>query len=163
MDKIVIGCLNVTWIHSPASLLLPSRQDDVVSLSIASRGGQRPPSVEDAVASLGCSTMPGPGAIGPGDGLAVANRPPRINAAPTNPRTPATRSTGSRIASQRQDRGLGSSTSGRAVSTVNSGLPHDRQKRRVVSFSVPQALQMTPVGAGPPSSSGGLTISISLR
>jgi len=70
-----------------------------------------------------------------------------------------------RMRSQRHERFCGSSsTCCGVVSIANSGLPHDLQKRRVVSFSVPQAEQMTPLGAtSRASSSGGLTISISER
>src|SRR5438093_8163539 len=85
IDRTVTGCLNVTWIHCPASLPLPSRHDVVVSSSIASLGAQMSPSLEDAIGEVGFNrTVLGPlgaEAVGPGDGLDDANRPPRISAA----------------------------------------------------------------------------------
>src|SRR5439155_1364476 len=91
--------------------------------------------------------------------------PPRRSAAPMKPRTRAPTRIGMRMRSQRHERFCGSSsTCCGVVSIANSGLPHDLQKRRVDSFSVPHAEQMTPLGAtSRASSSGGLTISISDR
>ena len=179
MFVIVTGDLNANRIHWPASVFDPSCQDVSNLPSIAFEADHRSPSCEEADAADGL-TCPVTGTLGwpegatvpadggaPGVGLAPPTNgsPPRRSAAPMKPRTRAPTRIGMRMRSQRHERFCGSSsTCCGVVSIANSGLPHDLQKRRVDSFSVPHAEQMTPLGAtSRASSSGGLTISISER
>ena len=106
--------------------------------------------------------------VGPGDPEATAeaagpNSPLKI-AAPPNPMTPATTMIGIRNSTQRYERGLTGAVNSWIGAVITSGVPHDWQKRREASFSVRQAGQMMPGGpAGAMSSSGGFTVSISVR
>src|SRR4029077_8198483 len=79
-------------------------------------------------------------------GVALAPGSPLMSAAPAKPRTPATMTIGTRMASQRIDRGVGRGVRVWIGAVTTSGVPHDGQKRRLASFSVRQAGQMMPGG-----------------